>query len=56
MKFGRADLVIRVAMGIAAIVALIGGSASAVTPELLPAPGPAPASTWTGFYLGGNLG
>ena len=46
----------RVAIGIAAIAALIGGPALAATPEPPPAPRPAPVYTWTGFYIGGNLG
>jgi outer membrane immunogenic protein len=56
MKFRRANLLSRVAIGIAAIAALIGGPALAATPEPPPAPRPAPVYTWTGFYIGGNLG
>jgi outer membrane immunogenic protein len=52
MKFRRADLLSRVAIGIAAIAAFIGGPALAATP----APRAAPVYTWTGFYIGGNVG
>ena len=42
----------RVALGIAAIAALVAEPACAVTP----APRAAPVYTWSGFYIGGNVG
>jgi outer membrane immunogenic protein len=56
VKFRGADLLSRVAFGIAAIAAVIGGPASAASPAPQPAPLPASVYSWTGFYIGGNLG
>lgn len=44
-------------IGIGAIAALIGAPALAADmPVKAPPPAPAPASSWTGFYLGGQIG
>jgi hypothetical protein len=45
----------KVAIGIVAIVALIGTPAVAAD-MALKAPPPAPVYSWTGFYVGGNAG
>jgi hypothetical protein len=47
----------KIAGGIAAIAALIGAPAFAADMAVkAPPPAPAPVYSWTGWYVGGNLG